>query len=248
MDFVRTAVIFGITGLTLLLFVPPGIPLFILSLLGFKKITAFFLYKMAQAWARIIIILTGCSMTVTGQENIPKGGGLCFVSNHVGIFDIILALAYANRPFGFIAKKELLFVPGINIWIYLLGGLFLDRRHPRKALATISRGIGRIKSGGAMLIFPEGTRSRGRGIGPFHPGSLKLASQSEAIIVPVAITGSYDVFEKTHRVHAVPVSVSFLPPVDPAGLPPQDRKMFLAEELHHRIAGVLETRAPAVLA
>ncbi|GHV85490.1 1-acyl-sn-glycerol-3-phosphate acyltransferase [Spirochaetia bacterium] len=245
MALIKTIVSFVITGFAALGFIPGGILFFIVSLFGLRKPMAFLIYKMIQAWARVIIVLTGCSMTVTGRENIPKKGGLCFVSNHVGIFDIILALAYAGRPFGFVAKKELIFVPGINIWIYLLGGLFIDRGHPRKALKTINLGIKRIKAGAAMLIFPEGTRSRGRGIGPFHPGSLKLASQSEAPIVPMAITGSYDVFEKNYRVHSGPVSISFLPPVNPAELPPADRKILLADKLHDNIAKVLETHAPS---
>jgi 1-acyl-sn-glycerol-3-phosphate acyltransferase len=121
-----------------------------------------------------------------------------------------------------------------------LGGLFIDRKHPRKALKTINAGIKRIREGGAILIFPEGTRSRGGGLAPFHPGSLKLASQSEALIVPIATTGSYDVFEKNYLVHAVPVYIGFLPPVNPAELPPQDRKNLLAEKLHGKIAEVLK--------
>ena len=267
MDLARTIVIFGLTGLTVLLFIPPALPICILGILGFRKTAGFLLYKMAQGWARLVIVLTGCSMTVRGREHIPLRGGICFVSNHVGIFDIILALAYAGRPFGFIAKKELAFVPGINLWIHLLGGLFIDRRRPRKALATINRGVGRIKAGGAMLIFPEGTRSRGEGLGSFRPGSLKLASRSGAIIVPVAIAGSYDLFERTLRVHAVPVSVTFLPPVDggeappvnggspandgpadggasPDGEAPGNRTMYLAGELQRRIAESLKAAPP----
>ena len=91
-----------------------------------------------------------------------------------------------------------------------------------------------------MLIFPEGTRSRGRGMGPFLPGALKLATQSEAIIVPVAISGSYEVFEKTYRVHSAPVAIHFLPPVDPMKIPAADRKAVLAEKLHNDIAAVLK--------
>jgi len=247
MALLKTVAVFFATGLSLVAFIVPGTFFIITRLFGLKSFAAMGLYRLAQAWARLLIILTGCSMTVTGREHIPKKGGLCFVSNHVGVFDIMLALAYADRPFGFIAKKELLLVPGINIWISILGGLFIDRKKPKSAIKTINKGINRIKAGGAMLIFPEGTRSRGGGIAPFRPGALKLASQSEALIVPMAITGSYDVFEKTRRVRAVPVSVSFLPVVNAAELPPQDRKQLLAEKLHGLITQVLETHPSPVV-
>jgi 1-acyl-sn-glycerol-3-phosphate acyltransferase len=167
------------------------------------------------------------------------------VSNHVGIFDIILALAYAGRPFGFIAKKELAFIPGIDIWILLLGGLFIDRKRPRKAVKTIASGIKRIKAGGGMLIFPEGTRSRGRGLGAFLPGALKLATQSDACIIPLAITGSSEVFEKNYRVNAVPVYVSFLPPIQSSSLPPEYRKQLLSERIHAAIGVELERHSAA---
>jgi 1-acyl-sn-glycerol-3-phosphate acyltransferase len=237
---VKTAAVFAITGITIVVFIPLGCCVFLISLFGFKKPMSMVLYKVAQIWARVIIALTGCRMTVEGRENIPKNDGLCFVANHVGIFDIILALGYAGRPFGFIAKKELGYIPGLNIWILLLGGLFIDRKQPRKALATINRGIRHIKSGGGMLIFPEGTRSRGQGIGLFLPGALKLATQSGAVIVPVAITGSYEVFEKNYRVSAVPVYLSFLPPLQTSRMPPEDRKRILAGYVHDLIAEALE--------
>jgi 1-acyl-sn-glycerol-3-phosphate acyltransferase len=247
MALIRTVFIFAITIFTMIIYFPAALLFFFLSFFGLKQPMAFAIHKIAQLWARLLVVLTRCPMTVTGRENIPRKGPLCFVSNHVGVFDIILALGYAGRPFGFIAKKELLLLPGINIWIYLLGGLFIDRKRPRNAIKTINRGINQIKSGAAMLIFPEGTRSKGGGLAPFLPGALKLASQSEALIVPMAITGSYDVFEKTHRVRAVPVSVSFLPPIDTAALPPADRKIILAEKLHRSIAEVLETHTPPMV-
>jgi len=165
------------------------------------------------------------------MENIPQKGGVCFVSNHCGYFDIVLLLAYCDRPIGFIAKKELLFVPFLNCWIFLLGGLFLDRRNIKKAIRTINKGVEKIKSGRSMIIFPEGHRSKGRGLLPFHPGSLKLATMAEAPIIPVAIKGSYDIFEKNYRVASVQVKLSFCKPVDTASLPAVERKLVLSDKI-----------------
>jgi 1-acyl-sn-glycerol-3-phosphate acyltransferase len=245
-ELVKTAAAFIITGAAMILFIPVGCLVLLFSFLGLGKPAAFIMYKMAQFWARLLIGIAGCRMTVSGREHIPPKGGFCFVSNHVGILDIILALGYAGRPFGFIAKKELFFIPGVNIWILILGGLFIDRKKPRKALATINRGIKNIKRGGGMLIFPEGTRSRGQGLAVFHPGALKLATQSGAVIVPVAITGSYEVFEKNGRVRAAPVFLSFLPPIRPEEIPPEDRKQILSGRIRDSIAAELERHARAL--
>ena len=117
----------------------------------------------------------------------------------------------------------------------MLGGLFINRKNPRKALKTINAGIEKIKKGGAMIIFPEGHRSRGQGLLPFHPGSLKLATQSGAVIVPVAIKGTWEIFEKNYRLNIVPVGITFCQPVPTAGLLPEERKQVLADRIYNII-------------
>jgi 1-acyl-sn-glycerol-3-phosphate acyltransferase len=236
---IKTILIFFPVVGAIIILSPLGLLCFIISLLGMRKLAALFMYRIAQGWARTVIFLSACRITVRGRENIPREGGLCFVSNHGSIFDILLILAYAGRPFGFIAKKELSYIPLLNMWIALLGGFFIDRKNARKALETIDKGIGRIRSGGAMIIFPEGRRSRGQGLLPFRPGSLKLATRAGAPIVPVAMAGSYEVFEKNYRLKPGPVGVSFGTPVPTAELPPEDRKQYLADRMHALIAGML---------
>jgi len=214
---------------------PFGMVGFVISLFGLRKPMTAYMYWIGIIWALTLIKISGCKITVKGRENIPRSGGICFVSNHGSLFDIALLLAYAQRPFGFVAKKELVFVPFLNIWIYMLGGLFINRKNPRKALKTINSGIEKIRKGGAMIIFPEGHRSRGHGLMPFHPGSFKLATQSEAVIVPVALKGTWEVFEKNYRVNPGPVGVTFCKPIPTAGLPVEDRKQVLADRIYNVI-------------
>jgi 1-acyl-sn-glycerol-3-phosphate acyltransferase len=240
MTLLRTVIIFLALSITILFFIPLGLLTFVLRCLGLRQLMDIWVYQIARLWARMILKISGCRLTVSGREFIPKKGGVCFVSNHVGIFDIVLALALIGRPFGFIAKKELLILPLINIWIALLGGLFIDRAHPRKALKTINKGVERLKAGGSMLIFPEGHRSRGQGLQPFHPGSLKLAAQSGVPIVPIAITGSYEVFEKNYMVHPVPVRVVFSPTIVTADIPHEERKKRLSDQVYAVIEAALE--------
>ena len=233
----RTIAVFLYAASTVAIFLAAGIPAFVLSLLGLKKPMSWIVYRVGQGWARGLIALTGCIMEVEGREHIPAKGGVCFVSNHVGMFDIILALAYIGRPFGFIAKRELLLAPFINIWIYILGGLFIDRKNIRKAIKTMNRGIQKIQRGGGMLIFPEVTRSKGRGLLPFRSGSIKLATQSRAPIVPIAISGSYEVYEKEYRVKPTTVRMIFCPPIATAS--PEGRRSDLAEQVRDAIEAAL---------
>jgi 1-acyl-sn-glycerol-3-phosphate acyltransferase len=241
MALIKTIFIFILVGLSTIILMPFGILAVILNLVGLRRFTSLGIYKIAQGWGWTLIKLVGCKLTVTGRELIPPRGGVCFVCNHGSIFDIVLILALVGRPVGFIAKKELARIPFLNLWILLIGGLFIDRQTDRKsikrAIATINAGIRRIESGGGMIIFPEGTRSKGRGLLPFRPGALKLATQAKAPIVPMTITGSYDVFERNGLVKAVPVRVAFEKPIITADLPPEDRRKNLADQ----IRGIMET-------
>jgi 1-acyl-sn-glycerol-3-phosphate acyltransferase len=225
--------------LSMLFVTPFGFIGFIFSLLGFRKPMTVLIYLIAKGWARFLLAVVGCKVAVSGRENIPRKGSVCFVSNHSGLCDILLVLGYAGRPFGFIAKKELLLIPILNLWISMLGGLFIDRKDFRKALKTINTGVERIKAGGAMIIFPEGHRSRGGGLLPFHPGSLKLATQSLAVIVPVAITGTYDLYEKNHRVNPCPLSISFCKPINTADIPAASRKT-ISDQIYTVISKEIE--------
>jgi len=153
-------------------------------------------FKIVQKWGKSLVSLAGTTVKVSGSENVPKNQSVVFVSNHQGNFDIPILLGYIDKPKAFIAKIEILKMPFIRTWMQHMKCVFMDRSDLRQSLRTISAAAGYLKQGYSMVIFPEGTRSKGDAMGEFKPGSFKLALKAEAPIVPVTIRGSYRIMEQ----------------------------------------------------
>ena len=154
-----------------------------------------------------LIKLSDSTVNVHGLENIPEGPVL-FVSNHQSNMDIAIICGFIDKPKGFIAKKELKKLPLINKWITLAGSIYLDRENPRKSMEGILDGIKPLKNGHSLVVFPEGTRSRGDKMGEFKSGSFKLATKSKVPIVPLTIDGTYRVME-ANKILIKPSNINF---------------------------------------
>jgi len=163
---------------------------FLLGLSGRRQGQTNFLKWATRTWARLLIGIAGGKVEVSGMENLPAGGVL-FVANHQGAFDIPLLIGYVPGLKGFVAKKEVGRLPIAGIWMRLLGCIFLDRKDRRQSARAIARGIADLQSGRSLIVFPEGTRSQTGVMNRFKDGSFKLATRSGAAIVPLTIDGSY---------------------------------------------------------
>jgi 1-acyl-sn-glycerol-3-phosphate acyltransferase len=105
--------------------------------------------------------------------------------------------------------------------------VFMDRKDMKQTAKTILEGIEILKGGYSMVVFPEGTRTRTGEPLPFKPGSLKLATKSNAAIVPVTLDGSFHLMEGNHyRIKATDIYVTFHPPVVTEGLDAEALKML----------------------
>jgi 1-acyl-sn-glycerol-3-phosphate acyltransferase len=211
---ILTALYFLYLGALMIITLVLAIPYFLLQLFRSRKILNRYVHFISSMWARHVIWMTGSRVKVTGLENIPKADNLCFISNHQGMTDIVLVIGYIPKVVGFIAKKELARVPIISFWMSVIHCILLDRGNKKKTIEAMQRGVESIRSGHPMLIFPEGTRSRGMVMGPFKPGSLNLATRAQAIIVPLTVNGAYGIFEEHKRVKARKVSLKIHPPID----------------------------------
>ena len=152
-------------------------------------------YKTVRWWGGKVLSSLKADITVHGTENLPKSGAMLFVSNHQSNFDIPLLLSEIDIPKGFIAKKELEKVPFIGRWMKEINCLFMDRDDMKQSARIIVDGIKLLKGGYSMVVFPEGTRSKGGAMGEFKAGSFKLATKSGVPIVPLTIDGTSRLLE-----------------------------------------------------
>lgn len=167
------------------------------------------IYKCTSLWAKSLLKLAGAKITVHGLENLPKDKNVLFVGNHQGNFDIPIYISQIPFLIGFIAKVELEKIPLVKNWMTFMQCVFMDRKNIRKSGEAIIKGIRNLKAGYSMVIFPEGTRSRGDKLGEFKAGSFKLATKSKTTIVPVTMNGSYKIMEHGKGPWIRPANVEF---------------------------------------
>lgn len=182
-------------------------------------------------WAfKKILAITGVSVTVIGEENIPDEPVL-FIANHRSYFDILLTYSRCRRLTGYVAKKEMLRYPVLRTWMSRLYCLFLDRENMREGLKTILTAIDYIKNGISICIFPEGTRNDGEELSllHFHTGSFRIAEKSGCAIVPVSMNNTASIFENQFpRIRKTHVVLEYGKPVYPHSLDKETRKRLAA--------------------
>ncbi len=234
----RTILFFTAFWLIMLLSLLFLIPLFILSIPGLGKVKEGYVLAITTAWAKYVLLSGGAKIEVRGLENLPEERNICIVANHQSYYDIPVIMAVIPRIVGFVAKKELRYMPFISTWMKQIGCVFLDRKNPRQALATFDEGAEQIKSGRAKLIFPEGTRSRGGAMGAFKPGALKLAFKADAVIVPVTLDGTYRLLEEKGKISPARATVTIHPPISAASRSREEQKA-VAEQVADQLASAI---------
>lgn len=180
-------------------------------------------------WAfRCICVLSGVRLTVIGEELVPTDEPVLYIGNHRSYFDIIISYARCPRLTGYIAKDSIEKIPLLSTWMKRLNCLFINREDIKESLKTILAGIEHVKNGISMCIYPEGTRSQGADeldMLPFKEGSLKIAEKTGCKIVPMAMTGSADIFENhIPFIRKSRVILEYGAPIDVSTLSKEDKK------------------------
>ncbi|SKA83847.1 1-acyl-sn-glycerol-3-phosphate acyltransferase [Clostridium sp. USBA 49] len=193
-------------------------------------------YKEVKNLAKGLVEKSHSKVNVVGAENIPQEACV-FVSNHQSDFDILAMLGYIDKPMGFIAKKELEKLPGVNYWMKQIHCVFMDRENSRDSVRAILDGIENLKKGYSMVIYPEGTRSKGEKLLEFKKGAMKLATKSGAPIVPITINGTYKIFEAQEgkKIKAANVDIIISKPIYTKELSKEEQN-----KLSDTVKGIIE--------
>lgn len=145
-------------------------------------------------------------LEATGEENIPKEGGVLLCSNHISVLDPITVGIRIKRKIKFMAKAELFKVPVLGPVITRLGAFPVKRGGVSKESIKTSLTI--LRNGEMMGIFPEGTRHSDSGAA--KKGAATFALRSGAAVVPVAIVGDYKLFRKMRVIYGAPLDLTEL--------------------------------------
>lgn len=163
--------------------------------------------------------------------NADKVGRCIYIGNHQNNYDMV-TISYMVMPRTVsVGKKSLIWVPFFGILYWATGNIFLDRDNRSKAHNTMSELARRINEDNLSIwMFPEGTRSRGRGLLPFKTGAFHAAIAAGVPIVPVVCSTTHNKID-LNRWDNGTVICEMLEPIDVSGYS-RENVRELAEYCH----------------
>lgn len=192
--------------LSLLLFLPYGI----IRLAGGRKPALRFAGFCTHYWGRYVLLLSGVRLEIEGREHLPEFPPEVILSNHQSYLDVPVLMSIFRYPLSFLAKRELIRIPLINLWLLALECDLIDRTRPSAVFRKIQSAADR-SHGKTRLFFPEGTRSKTARVGEIHEGLIRMVTINEMRILPVHIQDSYKIFEEKGKIQPARVVIRIFP-------------------------------------
>lgn len=185
------------------------------------------LYKISRPVIRVLFNFF-YRPTYIGRENIPPSGSFVLAGNHTSYLDPLLLMSASKRTIHFLAKDSL--VKGVKGLVFKHMGIIPVNRkiHDKDALRNAKEALNNKK---VIGIFPEGTINRTEDMAlPFKIGAVKMAKDTDTLLVPFTITNKYKLFRKS-------VTIEFYKPykvVDELDIENNKLRSFISSELKRK--------------
>jgi len=150
-----------------------------------------------------------------------------------------IPVVFSSLPFQFriLAKKELWLWPFIGWYLSRSGQIPVDTANPNATRSSLGAGVKALRSGMPLFVFPEGRRTETGDLNPFLSGAAFLAIRAQAPIVPIAVTGGYDLLPMhSHHFFSVTLTLSAGEPIETEGM-----TIRQADELTNSVRAAIES-------
>jgi 1-acyl-sn-glycerol-3-phosphate acyltransferase len=192
-------------------------------------------HRIARVWARVCVRLSGSRLTIRGEDNLQKFPVAVYAANHTSYMDTPVVFSALPFQFRILAKKELWSLPFIGWYLNRSGQIPINTENPRATLSSLGGGVKALRSGMPLFVFPEGSRTPDGDLQTFLAGAAFLAIRAQVPLIPVALSGVYDLLP-IHTRHFYPGDL-----VLSAGIPIDTTGMTLrqADELTARLRSAI---------
>ncbi|MBO4487596.1 MAG: 1-acyl-sn-glycerol-3-phosphate acyltransferase [Bacteroidaceae bacterium] len=154
-------------------------------------------YYPGKIWSYLTCRLLLLPIKVEGRNKLDKHASYVFVANHQGAMDIFLIYGFLQRNFKWMMKKSLKKIPLVGFACQKARFIFVDRSSQHGIKQTITDARKTLSQSMSLMVFPEGSRTFDGKMRPFSKGAFLLADELQLPVVPITITGSFEVLPRT---------------------------------------------------
>ncbi|WP_391089342.1 1-acylglycerol-3-phosphate O-acyltransferase [Vibrio sp. NH-UV-68] len=186
-------------------------------------------------WFNQLHKLVGIKLIQRGLNNAPTPKNSVYISNHQSVYDFVTDPGMLRPRTVTLGKKELIWVPFFGFLYWITGNIMIDRQDKSKARDTIKQVADAIHQRNlSVWAYPEGTRSKGRGLLPFKTGAFRMAIEAGVPITPMVVSSTHNKFDLNRSNNGI-VITEMLEPIDVSNYKLSDARA-LAEHCHTLMA------------
>lgn len=179
--------------------------------------------------------IVGVKTVQRGLDNAPTPEKSVYISNHQSVFDFVTDPGMLRPRTVTLGKRDLLWVPFFGLLYWITGNILINREDKSKARDTIKQVAEDIhRRDLSVWVYPEGTRSKGRGLLPFKTGAFRMAIEAGVPITPMCTSTTHNKID-LNRINNGIVITEMLEPIDVTEYKLSDAKA-LANHCHALMA------------
>ena len=186
------------------------------------------LYRVAMWVTNAGVRAAGIKIEISDKENIPSGRSCIFMSNHVSNLDPPVLIPLLPGRSSVLLKKELMNIPILGRAMRMAKFVPVERGSRRDAArASVEAAAEALRSGLHILVYPEGTRSPDGRLSTFKKGPFFLAQETQAPIVPIALSGTQTMMRKgSYAITPGLARIQVLPVIEPSNYETREELML----------------------